>query len=70
MDFNSPLFVALFTAVFTAALTALVSGLVTWGMINVKLQWLRRDVDAAHHRLDLVNAPASFGVTRGRKDRF
>ncbi len=39
-------------ALLIAAVTGMVSGLVTWGGLAVKLEWLRRDVDRAHVRLD------------------
>lgn len=35
-----------------ALLTAGINAAVTWGIISTKLEWLRRDVDLAHERLD------------------
>lgn len=37
-------------AVQIALITALVNGCVTWGIINTKLAWLRRDVDKLDQR--------------------
>lgn len=31
---------------------AVISGAVTWGVVRTELRYLRRDVDAAHTRLD------------------
>ena len=42
-----------------ALLPAIVSGAVTWGIIKTELRYLRRDVNAAHRRLDKINAPAA-----------
>lgn len=39
-------------AVIVALLTAAINGAVTWGVVSTKLDWLRRDVDLAHSRLD------------------
>ena len=39
-------------ALLIALVTAVLNGAVTWGIISTKLQWLRRDVDLAHQRLD------------------
>lgn len=47
------------------AITAAVNGAVTWGVVSVKLDWLRRDVDLAHWRLDQLGAP--YGLS-GRRD--
>jgi hypothetical protein len=43
---------------------ALASGFVTWGVIKTELRYLRRDVDAAHRRLDRIGAP-SAGSAQG-----
>lgn len=40
-------------------LTALVNVAVTIAVVRVELRYLRRDVDAAHRRLDRINAPAA-----------
>ena len=40
-------------------LPALLSGAVTWGVLKTELRYLRRDIDAAHRRLDKINAPAA-----------
>lgn len=36
-----------------------VCGLIAWGGMRKDLDYLRRDVDAAHRRLDKINAPAA-----------
>lgn len=51
-------------AVMIAVATALINGAVTWGVVSVKLEWLRRDVDAAHARLDQMNAPPAYSARR------
>lgn len=51
-------------ALVVAFITAGVNGAVTWGVVSTKLQWLRRDVDAAHARLDALGAPARFSTRR------
>lgn len=40
-------------------LPAIASGGVTYGIIKTELRYLRRDVNAAHRRLDRINAPAA-----------
>lgn len=42
--------------------TAVINGAVTWGVVSTKLEWLRRDVDAAHSRLDQLNAPPAYSA--------
>ena len=37
-----------------ALLTAAINAAVTWGIISTKLEWLRRDVDLAHQRIDAL----------------
>lgn len=37
--------------------TALVNGAVTWGVVRTELRMLRRDVDRAHRRLNLLGVP-------------
>lgn len=44
-----------------AVLAGVVSGLVAWGGLRVELRYLRRDIDAAHRRLDNIGAPAAWG---------
>lgn len=41
-------------ALIVAAVTGVASGLVTWGMTRMELKWLRRDVDAAHARINKI----------------
>lgn len=43
---------------------ALASGFINYGANRVNFQWLRRDIDAAHERLDRMNAPTAY---TGRK---
>lgn len=33
---------------------AIINGAVTWGVIRTKLDYLRRDIDTAHKRIDRV----------------
>lgn len=49
------------------AITAAVNGAVTWGVVSVKLDWLRRDVDLAHWRLDQLGAPPGWSVRRNQE---
>lgn len=42
-----------------AAVTAAASFLGSWGALKVSLRYIRRDVDAAHDRLNQINAPAA-----------
>ncbi len=51
-------------AALIALATAAVNGAVTWGVVSTKLEWLRRDVDAAHARLDQLNAPPAYSARR------
>ena len=45
-----------------AIASAVASGLINYGANKIMFAWLRRDIDAAHARLDKINAPyASFG---------
>lgn len=39
---------------------ALASGFINYGANRVNFQWLRRDIDAAHERLDRMNAPTAW----------
>lgn len=50
----------------TVGAAAIVNGAVTWGVVSVKLEWLRRDVDAAHDRLDALGAPPRFSTRRDK----
>lgn len=43
-------------AIQIAVITALVNGAVTWGIINTKLAWLRRDVDKLDQRATACEA--------------
>ena len=52
-----------------ALLPALASSGVTYGIIKTELRYLRRDVDAAHRRLDAIDAPAS-GAAQGSGSRL
>ncbi len=54
-------------AFWVAAVTALLNGAVTWGVVSVKLEWLRRDVDAAHDRLDQINAPPAYSARKHQR---
>lgn len=38
-----------------SVLGVIVNGAVTWGIISTKLDFLRRDVDHAHRRLDALS---------------
>lgn len=42
----------------SAALSALGAFIGTFAAMQVHLQYLRRDVDRAHRRLDLIGAPS------------
>lgn len=48
-------------ALLVAGLTAGASGLVTWGVVKSQIQMLRHSINAAHRRLDKINAPAAGG---------
>ena len=37
-----------------------VAGLIAWGGLWVELRYMRRDIDAAHRRLDKIKAPAAW----------
>lgn len=43
-------------AIQIALLTALANGLVTWGVINTKLSWLRRDIEKLEERVSSCEA--------------
>jgi hypothetical protein len=32
----------------------------TWGIIKTELRYMRRDINAAHRRLDAIKAPAAW----------
>ncbi len=40
-------------------LVGVITGLVTWGGVRVELIYMRRAINAAHRRLDLIKAPAA-----------
>jgi len=42
-----------------AIITAAINGAVTWGVVRTELKYHRRDIDAAHKRLDNIGAPAA-----------
>ena len=42
-----------------AWITGAVCGLIAWGGVRRDLRYLRRDVDAAHDRLDQIEAPSA-----------
>jgi len=44
----------------SALAAALASGFINYGANRVNFQWLRRDIDAAHERLDKMNAPGAY----------
>ncbi len=44
----------------TIAITAAINVVVTLAVVKVELRYLRRDVDAAHRRLDTIGAPAGW----------
>lgn len=46
-------------------LTAGLSGLAALAAVKVELRYLRRDIDAAHRRLDRLNAPAAGAAVPG-----
>lgn len=48
-------------AILIAVVTGVITAAVNWGIVKVQLDWLRRDVDAAHKRLDEL---ARCGPTR------
>jgi len=52
----------------SALFAGVVAALTSRAAIRVELRWLRRDVDAAHERLDAVGAPAIF-PTRKKQQR-
>ncbi len=54
-------------ALLVVAITAAVNGAVTWGVVSVKLDWLRADIDHAHRRLDALGAPYSLSARRDHK---
>lgn len=43
-----------------AIVSALASGLINYGANKIMFAWLRRDIDAAHARLDKIGAPFSL----------
>lgn len=45
-------------------LTAIFSAGAVWGVVKVELHYLRRDIDAAHSRLDAMGAPGAWHVKR------
>lgn len=50
--------------VLQAIITAVFSAGAVWGVLKVELHYLRRDVDAAHARLDSMGAPGAWHVKR------
>ncbi len=42
-----------------AILAGIITGLVTWGGIRIELIYMRRAINAAHRRLDIIKAPAA-----------
>lgn len=46
----------LMAALFSGAVT----GLVTWGGVRTELRYMKRDIKAAHARLDKVRAPSAW----------
>lgn len=48
-------------AILIAVLTAAVNGAVTWGVVRSQLRLMRHAINAAHKRLDLIDAPAAGG---------
>lgn len=51
-----------------ALVSALASFAGSWGAVKVHLAFLRRDVDAAHRRLDQIGAPAAWMPLTERPD--
>lgn len=51
-------------ALLTAGLVGAVQGLVIWGGLRVELRYLRRDIDAAHRRLDIAGAPGAWKFSK------
>ena len=45
--------------------TAVVNAAVTLAVVRVELRYLRRDVDAAHARMDAAGIPARWQSARG-----
>jgi hypothetical protein len=53
------------TAVITAGLTGAISSVATVAGVKVELRWLRRDVDKAHKRLDIVAQQMKLAEIKG-----
>ncbi len=49
-------------ALVIAIVTAAANAAVTWGVIRTELKVIRAAVNAAHARLDKINAPAAGGA--------
>ena len=43
-----------------AILSGAVAGLIAWGGLWVELRHIRREINAAHRRLDKIGAPAAW----------
>ena len=54
-------------ALLIALVSAVINGAVVWGVVSTKLEWLRADVDHAHRRLDLIDAPQGQSARRHQR---
>lgn len=43
-----------------ALMPGIAAGLVAWGAVRVELRYMRRDINAAHMRLDKIKAPGAW----------
>jgi hypothetical protein len=51
----------LFTdALLIALVTGAGSGLMAWGALRLELRYMKREINAAHRRLDKINAPPAW----------
>lgn len=47
-----------------ALMGAIFSAGAVWGVVKIELHYMRRDIDAAHARLDAMGAPGAWHVKR------
>ena len=43
-----------------ALVTGAGSGLMAWGALRLELRYMKREINAAHRRLDKINAPPAW----------